>query len=179
MEQDDRKQQDAGNHSDGFFEKDARGRTVYYPWGPFGRGRIVPDSSTGDRLRKASTRFFPLGLPLCLAAKYMFGTGAMFVCLVLVIAGMVLYGWWIVSSLPLSEESATVGERVARRAEQTPIGQVRFGLIGGGLFALGGLVMVANGETAWDRLLGLLAVLFFGACSAAAGYMMKLKRPNP
>ena len=39
------------------FKKDLSGRSVWYPWGIFGKGRVLPDKETEDRIRKFSARF--------------------------------------------------------------------------------------------------------------------------
>ncbi len=44
--------------SDPYFKKDEAGRTVFFPWGKYGKGRIVPDDVTEAEIRRAFSRMW-------------------------------------------------------------------------------------------------------------------------
>jgi hypothetical protein len=44
--------------SDPYFKKDEAGRTVFYPWAKYGKGRIVPDDATEAEIRRAFSRMW-------------------------------------------------------------------------------------------------------------------------
>jgi hypothetical protein len=60
--------------TDFWFRKDEVGRTVFYPWGPPGRGRVITDKKLETKIRRCVTfhwsGLFTVGLAAALGSTY-------------------------------------------------------------------------------------------------------------
>src|SRR5512137_2958826 len=55
------------------FKKDERGRSVFYPWGVFGKGRVLPDAETEKKVRAFVIRYYVISIVLLAIAGMGFG----------------------------------------------------------------------------------------------------------
>jgi|KBSMisStaDraftv2_1062788.scaffolds.fasta_scaffold11459_6 hypothetical protein len=98
------------------FKKDADGRTVFYPIGILGRGRLLPDLATEERIRAFLIRYYMVSLSLIIVvvASVHWGWGAALI--------PVLWLWFhlgtklLVAGLPSSTSRLTLKESYANSA---------------------------------------------------------------
>ena len=153
------------------FLKDADGRTVFYPWGMFGRGVIIPNDETRLKFSRL-LKFNFLGalvLVLCMnvvAMKYVFA--ALFIQQIayFVIAHRMVKG------LERSEERLTMARSMTAFAVKARMPMLVFFVFLSLVFVATGVMLVAIGDTT----LGLAAVGIFGLMALMYLYAIYLKR---
>ena len=158
------------------FKKDADGRTVFYPIGILGRGRLLPDLATEERIRAFLIRYYMVSLSLIIVvvASVHWGWGAALI--------PVLWLWFhlgtklLVAGLPSSTSRLTLKESYANSANAHGKGMLWSLLVCSGLFVLGGVLILAQSQDTADALIGLSSIAFFGACGCAFGYMLWTRR---
>ena len=158
------------------FKKDADGRTVFYPIGILGKGRVLPDQPTEERLRAFLTRYYVVSLALVIVL-------VAFVHWVWAVALVpVLWLWFyfgtrsLVARLPYSTSKLTFKESFANSAAAHGKGVLWSLLACSVLFVLGGVLILSLSQSREDALIGLSSIAFFGACSCAFGYMLRAGR---
>jgi hypothetical protein len=158
------------------FKKNSEGTSIFYPWGIFGRGRVIPDHHTEKRIRAFLTRYYKLSL-LSLTAVGILG-GWIWAALLLPLHCL----WFYLGVKPLVSECAystdklTIKESCSGSAAGHSRSTLWLLLTSSGLLVLGGVLMASNADSLDSMILGLLCVVFFGACCAAFGYMLAVKR---
>ena len=163
--------------TDIYFKTEDKGRTLFYPWGVFGRGYILPDESKRQKIREFKKRYHMVSIP-CFAT----------------IAVAILYGWVgcfiIIPIFPLwyffrtaqllkgvpSVTGTKMGlkESFEISSKSHNIIILWLMLIVSVLFTIAGIITFIFDKSAWP--LGLICILFFGAAGCAIGYMIKAKK---
>lgn len=160
------------------FRKNKNGNTVFFPWGIFGRGRVLPDESTEARIRGWVRRNYFVFVPIAIG--------------VAVISSIVGWAWsfllvpvcgvWVhvgtkslVSGLPYSDERVTLKDFYATEAERHNKFILSIYLLGAVLFVLLGIYEAATSRSLSETTLGLFVIVFSGVFGTAMGYMLKIK----
>jgi hypothetical protein len=159
----------------GSFKKDEAGRTVFYPWGAFGKGRILP-----DRIREAKVRSF-MRLYYKAFVACIIGVGVILGWTYSVFLLPVLGIWFyfetrnLTSGLPFCVGRLAVQDSYANTdtAHDKPTFWLLF--ICSSIFIVAGLWIALDARNMYDRLMGGASILFFGACAIASLYMIKTK----
>jgi hypothetical protein len=155
------------------FKKDASGQTVFYPWGLFGKGYILPDLETENKARTFFIRFHTVCLISFLPAIVLYVSIGWIYIFVLV----PILAWYYFGSRVLIAQ-CSVSDRKLTLKEAFLTGPTKLLgtktlwmlLIVSILFAAHGLSMVLRG---W--FIGALGCLVFGLWAAMLGYMIKEK----
>jgi hypothetical protein len=148
------------------FRKDSQGRDVFYPYGIYGRGRIVPDAEAAARLRESIKRLYIVCMaalpPLIVVVRLAHISLAYLLLLVLVgIAIVVGYVRHLTRGLPYSEERLTYRESLQNSLRgHSKLGLVLLAIVSAGFVALG--VFILSLDPAENFWLALVLILFFG-----------------
>jgi hypothetical protein len=161
------------------FKKDSQGRDLFFIWGKFGKGRVVPTEADGAAARSYLKNYYICVLVGILPMVMLGGKAgeprwflAIGIFLVLALAALV----------PLflrTRQWAVADERLTYReamsASATAHGAVSLWLLTGlaALFVAGGLFLLLTTDA---TLIGLLCVLFFGACLGVFVWMLVMRR---
>jgi len=158
------------------FKKDGSGRTVYYPWGIFGQGRVLENAGTERTLRAFLLKYYIAVIVLVPALVVFTGAGY----LVAVLAA-VLFAWFVfttrtlLSQCPVTEERLTAKETCAAMGAANNEAVLWLLLLTSCAFVAFGAWLALRPGPATAKLAGALCILFFGAGAGLMGYMLKLK----
>jgi|EndMetStandDraft_5_1072996.scaffolds.fasta_scaffold652672_1 hypothetical protein len=152
------------------------GHRLFFPWGPWGRGYVVPSEKQYQRLHQKLKAFMMAALIPVIGLAIMTRYGTAVVMGVIVMA---LYPAWIlhlVHGLPPSEDRLPVPklrEHVAAQARANSLASLWFMLVASSLFFVVGAFMI---WTPGNRLWGILCILLFGPGVPFATTMLVLRR---
>ena len=165
--------------NNGNFKKDRDGNTVFFPWGVFGKGRVLPDEPTATKVRAFVSGYNKVSLLVIMIFPFVVTNGWMIWSFLLAfILGAFFYfgSKSLISDCPYSEDRLTFKEVWAKPATNHNKLILWFSFIFCLLFALGGIFIAGTANSFVQTMSGLFYVVFFGACGTAIGYMLKLKR---
>ena len=154
------------------FKTDEKGNTIFYPWGIFSSGYILPDDIKDDfrkRIKRSIMFFGPLIILLTILFK------------IWAILGLPLYflGYtiWIkkqTTGLTVSSEKLTFSDATTNSSRSHNLITLWLAEIGAVLFVIAGIIILVNSPKKW--IIGLLGIVFFGLCAYIFGKMIKEKR---
>jgi hypothetical protein len=157
----------------GNFKHDAAGRTVFFPLGVFGKGRILPDAATEQRLRDRLVTQYQLAIVVAIAL------GALHNLLLMLVVGLGVVAWMSLRSLPLvaafppSDLRLSWKDRYASPPSWGNGRAQRFLLACGVALVAGGLLLLVVGGTLDERVGGIAVIVLFGAAGAAKAYGLR------
>jgi hypothetical protein len=159
--------------ADPLFKTDADGRTVFFPSGKLGRGRIVPDAATALRLRNA----VKYGMPVMILLAVVAVTGlSLPIGLAVAVAIGILFQVYMqfqVRGLAYSDARLTFGEVRQRQADALGFGWLVALAVGSAVLALSSLAMaILSPEQVW---MGVFGTVFFGVCLAMILNMIRIR----
>jgi hypothetical protein len=161
------------------FRKDGQGRDVFYPYGIYGRGRIVPDAEAAARLRESIKRLYILfmaALPLLIVIVRLADISLAYL-LLLILAGIAIVTGYVrrmTRGLPYSDERLTYRESVQNSLRgHSKHGLVLLAIVSAVFVVLG--VFILSLDPAANLWLALALILFFGLCLAVFLVMVILK----
>jgi hypothetical protein len=174
---------------DGNFKTTPDGLMLFYPYGTFGKGYIIPTLEKKQELRGVFKRFTIFSLIVVLIS-----TWGLFLPI-----RILSFPWWVAGSIYLAiiaalsfanrslskrltngliqvEQKLTLAEEYRNSAKSHNM-LVLVLLELASLFCVAtGILVLLNNSAAWYfRLNGVLSILFFGFCSIVIGYMIKVK----
>lgn len=158
------------------FKTDKNCNTVFYPYGKFGKGRILSDEKKEKEVRKFVKSFLIVFLLACIGIGIAFGPAW---SLLLLPIGLPWYYFRVsalVSGCSRSDEKLTYKESVSNSAAKHNRGTLLIGLIASIVFVVMGIIILIQPEASDDSLIGFAVTVFFGACACVFGYMLKVKR---
>jgi hypothetical protein len=157
------------------------GRRVFLPWGPLGRGYIVPSEAEFHRLRKKVKIFLVISFIGLLAALPVVSSQADFRGFILVIYYFVPYQIWVYSQcrhLERADEGLTFHERIAKQSRTVPINFLWVSEITALGFVVAGIIIITIDWRAWYYSLAAIgAIVFFGYRAIIAAKMLLAKKP--
>ncbi len=100
------------------FKKNSDGTSIFYPWGIFGRGLVIPDDQGEERLRSFLTRYCKVSLPSLITVGIL--GGWVWAALLLPICGAWFYLGikTLVSEYAYSKDKITIKESCAGSAAE-------------------------------------------------------------
>jgi hypothetical protein len=158
------------------FKKDKEGNSIFYPWGTFGRGLVIPDDQSEERLRSFINRYYKVSLPSIITVGVIGGW---------LLASLLvpLFALWfylglkpLVSGYAYSVDRLTIKESCAGSAAGHSRSTLWLLLTSSGLLVLGGVLMASTADSLDRMIIGVLCTVFFGACCVAFAYMLAVKR---
>jgi hypothetical protein len=148
------------------FKVDSEGRIVFYPYGIYGKGRILPDRATAEGFYNIQKQLFTLvlGIAGVLVGAYQLGVPFLWLLSIGVALGAVLcvISWFriraLVQHLSISEEEYDFGASLRTDGRSN----LRRHLIASLVFVVGSVWMLLSGgpEQFW---IGVASLIFFGA----------------
>jgi hypothetical protein len=158
------------------FKKDQSGRSVFYPWGIFGKGRVLPDEETENRVRGFVRRYYMISLPVIIIAGVTIGFVSAFVLAPILIVWYQFESKALIAGCSVSDDKLTLKESFANQAKVHNKKFLWLCLILSIPFVAVGLLMFIHSASAYDRLMGAFLFLFFGVSAVTFGYMIKVRR---
>jgi hypothetical protein len=157
---------------DASFKKSTDDQTLYFPWGVLGRGYIVPSTIEDAKIRKFLGVYYIASFIIIVGGIVLLGIIFTAILLIPILAWYAIRAKGFVKVLAVSSERMTYKESSISVANKMPIALLITFLVLSLLFTVGGLAITLTGQS----LLGILVVLFFGACSFVYVRMIKAKR---
>ena len=161
------------------FKKDKKGRDLFFIWGRFGKGRVVPTEADGVSVRSYLKNYYIcliVGIvPMILLAGNAFEPRwFLAIGIFMVLALAALTPLFLRTRLwAVADERLTYRE--AMSASAAAHGAVTLWILAavGALFVAGGVFLLLATDA---TLVGLLMVLFFGACLGVFIWMLVVRR---
>lgn len=151
----------------GNFKHDAAGRTVFFPLGVFGKGRILPDADTEQRLRDRLATQYQLAIVVAIALAVLHNLLLMLVVGLGVMAWMSLRSPLLVAAYPPSDLRLSWKERYASPPSSGSVGTQWFLLVCCVALVAGGLLLLVVSDTLDQRAAGIALIVLFGAAGVA------------
>ncbi|AVM75484.1 hypothetical protein MSR1_30170 [Magnetospirillum gryphiswaldense MSR-1] len=161
----------------GSFKKDSLGRTVFFPNGIFGRGRIIENEQTAERFKKRITWIYIVTfIPVFLLGFFFIPRLGWWIIPIVLIAGFAMWVmiFFMVRQYPFSEERLSYVESLRNQAKGT--GKIT-------LWILFVLCLVAAGQMGYftirrfgqfDEMIPRLALtVLAAACAFLMGWMLR------
>ena len=151
------------------FKDGQDGRKLFYPWGIFGKGYILPAPADYEALRDFFIRMYMVVLPLNIILVFV----DMRLCFAFV-GGYCLWYWWFASTktagLTVSDEKLKISEATTNSAHGHNFWFLTGLLTASILFTLMGFALLSSAP-----FLGALCITFFGLCSFMIFRMVRVK----
>ena len=157
------------------FKKDAQGRDLFFIWGKFGKGRVVPSEADGAAVRSYLKNYYIcliVGIVpiVMLAGKSFEPRWFMAIGIFMVLALAALVPLFVrTRQWAVADERLTYRESMAASAQAHGAGSLWLLVVVSALFVAGGLFLVLKSDSI---LIGALMVLFFGACLGVFIWML-------
>jgi hypothetical protein len=157
---------------DGLFRKDSKGKSFFYPWGFFGKGYILPDAETKQKILDVITYYAIVSLIL------MLGVGVFWDWLFALALLPIFFIWYyftyskLTKKLPVTNSGLSLRESFKNSARSHNIITLWAMFTASLAFFLFFIVMLTSKKTSFMEFAG---AIFFGICSIAFGYMIKEK----
>jgi drug/metabolite transporter (DMT)-like permease len=156
------------------FKTTPDGRRLFYPWGIWGRGYLIPSDEHYERLLGRIKTYTMVSLVLVIAMVVVLkGLWAVLGAAVL----MVFYAAWVpslVRGLQPTDEKLTMSESMATQARTHSAPTLWALLVVALLFVAIGIGMLAFQPREW--LIAAVIIVFFGLCAAIFVRMLLLRR---
>jgi hypothetical protein len=161
------------------FKKDSQGRDLFFIWGKFGKGRVVPTEADGIAVRSYLKNYYIcliVGIvPMVMLAgkagepRWFLAIGIFMVLALAALMPLFLR----TSQWEVADERMTYREAMSASATAHGAGTLWFLIVLGVLFVAGGLFLLLATDA---TLIGLLVTLFFGACVGVFIWMLVARR---
>ena len=157
------------------FKKDTQGRDLFFIWGKFGKGRVVPTEADGAAVRNYLKNYY-ICLIVGIVPMIMFAGKALEprwflaigIFMVLALAALVPL-FLRTRQWAMADERLTYREAMAARST----GSLWFLAVLSWLFVAGGLILLLATDAVW---IGLVCTLFSGACLGIFVWLLIMRR---
>jgi succinate dehydrogenase hydrophobic anchor subunit len=158
------------------FKKDGSGRSVFYPWGALGKGRVLPDTESERRVRTFVVRYYIISMVVLAVIAMTAGWLFALIPVPFLMLGYHVRSRAMIRTWPEAGDRLTFRESYANvaRAYNKTILWVFFVI--SILFAALGLLLLLDGSSPNDRVHGAVIILFFGLCAVLFGFMIRARR---
>ena len=160
----------------GYFKPAADGRMLYFPWGIFGKGYVVPSQQEYARLHSQLKMYQCVSLIMIVALA---ATQSFIACIILALVLVAGYSVWAVyrkRGFAPSDEKMSWGENMAMQAQLHGVRGLWVLEIIALVFVASGLLMLVIDPSQW--LMALFSIGFFGACAVVFARMLRMRRQN-
>jgi hypothetical protein len=158
----------------GNFKTAADGQRLFYPWNVWGKGYVLSDTHAEQRIRKLLKIYYMVWLPLVIIIVSIVSSFGFYYAFALIPVGLLVYGVVVRS---LTQRLLSSGERL-RLTDSLTISASAYSrailwflLLASTVFVISGIPMMLDGQVG----LGLFSIIFFGACGAMCGYMLRMR----
>ena len=172
---------------EGNFKSAADGQRLFYPRSVWGKGYVLPDTRTEQRIRRFLKVYYmvsllvllPLVVIIMVPLVEIFGLGLYYALALIVIPvcmlAMLVHGVGIRSltrSLPATPERLRWSESLANSGRAHSGAMLWFLFIVSILFVIDGIWMIFDRQEVG---MGVFTILIFGACGTMIGYMLRTR----
>ncbi len=168
-----------------WFKKDEANRTIFFPWGAFGKGRVIPDKTSEVRIRGCVgfhwSGIFSTGIVAGVASTY-----TLYFLVTYAAICAIWLAWYyfeirtLVRGFPFSETKLTFVESYANYYSEWSSFTLWLGLIFMILFLVGSIAFVViawtEANNTVDRLIAIGCVLFSAWLVRTLGYVLRARR---
>lgn len=155
------------------FKNLENGKRAFYPWGKLGKGYELSSEEQYERFQRFVIRYYMIVLPLGIGAGVLRHWIVLALILPSAIVAYAIIAKRMTRGLPRTAEKMTFKDSYENQARRQSPWFIWALLVGSLLFVAGSFLAM----TAPDKFaIGLLGALFFGACAAAAVWMLVLRR---
>lgn len=161
----------------GYFKTAADGGKLFFPWGIWGRGYVIPSDEQYERMHGMLKIYMIVSLVLIIGT---IAAGYLLVGVAIAAACMLFYAAWVPSlkrGFAPSEERMTMRGNMATQARIHHAGVLWAMEIMSILFVASGVGMLIFQPKQW--FLAILPIVFFGYCAVIIGRMIMLRRREP
>lgn len=157
-----------------YFKSDSGGKQVFYPWGVFGKGYVLPDAAAEGKLRRFIRVHLMVAFPVIIVAVIQGWGWCVIAC-----AG--LFAWFYIGSrrhlagCQVSSERLTLKESYSNSAKAHNLVTLWVLFIIALFFTFVPFWLATGEPVNSSRLMLILSGLLFGCFSFAIGYMIKVK----
>jgi hypothetical protein len=161
--------------TDASFKKDDNGNTLFFPWGIYGKGRIITNELTERKVRGFINIYLIVNFLTIILTIGLLG----WIWLLLLVP--VFTGWFylamksLLNGCPYSEEKLFFRESLTKSAKMLNKFTLWLLLLGSFLFVIAGIALLLTAKSPGDLLAGIGSIVFFGACATLYAYMLILK----
>lgn len=159
--------------ADAAFKEDEQGNALFYPFGIFGKGRVIPNEKEKQSLRTILKRYYQILLPLIILLSVI---GLWKLTISFALISLIPFYWLLfrrIRNFEITKSTLTFKESSKNSARSHNKITLWLLFIVSLLFVLMGIFILAAGSKSW--LLGMLCTIFFGLCALSIGYMIKIK----
>lgn len=161
--------------SESYFRRNTEGQILFYPWGFFGKGYIVPD----EEQKKILIKFFKRAGIVSLLYTYLvlfiskrFGFIIGFGFFILYTFAYYIVVQTLTRKFEKTEEKLPVLEFYANQSRSLSYLNIVLLGLGSLLFIVAGVWLIINGKKLG---IGILTIIFFGMCFIVSLYQLKKK----
>ena len=152
------------------FRKDSSGRTLYYPFGIFGRGYVIPNDEKEKSIRSSLKRFNIIALPILIGTGIFLGWLYAILLLIPVLLWAILLPKSLVKGLQPCATKIKVSDSIDSSARAHSKGMLWFLSLTSGLLTLVGLFVLISVPD--KSILALSTIVFFGLGTFIMGRML-------
>lgn len=157
------------------FKEDESGRALFYPMGALSCGRVMPDATVSDRLRRTVRTsyaiMFLVWIPVIAIVSGTFHRmswrGLMVIVGLGIVSGIAFSGWLrlLVRHHPKTDVRLTFGESARTQAKTMGRSSLLISLLCSVLFAAVSIMIALTELGTASRAMALVSIVFFGACA--------------
>ena len=156
------------------FKVDEKGRTIFYPWGIFGKGYILPDNKK-DIIRKKLKRSYQVVFTLVILIEiFLSAEVGIFLVLPMLLGVVAIFENRLVRGFEISPDRLTLSDTRFTLARSQSLIVTWFLEICSLLFVLAGVVILVTSPNQW--LIGILSIFFFGFSAYICWEIIKAKK---
>ena len=159
---------------EGNFKTTADGQRLFYPWGVLGKGRVLADAHTEQRIRRFLKVYYMVSLPLVIIIVITVQFSGFYYALALIPVVLLVYGVAVLSltrRLLVTRQRLRLTESLANSGRAHSRAMLWLLFIVSILFVIGGIGIILDRQVG----MGLFSILFFGACGMIIGYMLRTR----
>ena len=162
-----------GEFIDISFKKDEKGRTIFYPWGIFGRGYILPDDKK-DIIRKKLKRSYQVFLTLVILTEIFVSSWVSIFFVLLLVGVLAIFNKRLVRGLEISPVKLTVSDTRSTLVHSQSLITTWFLEICSLLFVLAGIFILVISPNEW--FIAILSISLFGFSAYILWDIIKAKK---
>jgi hypothetical protein len=162
--------------TNGCFNKEETGQTVFYPLGVMGKGYILPDAITEDKIRKFMQFYYKVSIISILGVVLVFGWLYVFLLLPVNIIWFFFKIKPLISGLPYSGSKLSFKQSYINSASAHNTFVLWLFLISSIFVMMMFLHMLVSNNNTMVKFLALIILLICGACSFAIAYIIRAKK---
>jgi NADH:ubiquinone oxidoreductase subunit 3 (subunit A) len=156
--------------TDALFKLDRDGKDIFYPHGILGKGYVLPNSAKKEEVRGFLKRFYLVSLLLILLTGSTVGWAANVILIPPLLLWYYLRVKRLLKEVMPTAEKLKFSEAASNSAKSHNLFTLWFLEVCSLLFVLSGLLILFIAPQKW--FIGLMSVVFFGACAFSIGYMI-------